>query len=145
MAAACIALHALVAVVLRLKVHDSGAVRAFAFVLAAIVPCVVVALGDLCQRLGFGLRIIGVLARLAGKAVRVAPWRFGELRSVSAAQATNVVLIANRVAVFLCHTDGGVQARLPLLEDQGVQVRVIAAWRMQVCTRPIEVVLRFKV
>lgn len=101
LAAACIAVHALVAVVLRLKVHDSGAVRVFAFVLAAIVPFVVVALGDLCQRLGFGLRIFCVLAGLAGKAVRVTPWHFRQFSTVSAAQATNVVFIANRVAVFL--------------------------------------------
>jgi len=79
-------------------VDDCGAVWALAFVLAAIVPLVVVALGNLGKRLRFGLRIFGVLAGLAGKTVRVTPWRFGELRAVSAAQPANVVLIANDVA-----------------------------------------------
>lgn len=75
-AVAGIALHFFIAVVLRFNVDDSGAVRALTLVLAAIIPLVVFALGDLCQCRGFGLGIFRILAGLAGPAIRVTPWRF---------------------------------------------------------------------
>lgn len=75
-AAAGITGHVLVAVIFCLDVNHGCAMRALAFVLAAIIPLVVVALRYLGQRFGFGNGILCVLARFAGKAVRVPPWRF---------------------------------------------------------------------
>lgn len=75
--------------------------RAFAFVLAAVIPLVIVGLGDLSQRFGLRNGVFCVLARLTGEPVRMAPRCFRELRAVGAAQAANVVLIAHRVAVLI--------------------------------------------
>ena len=100
-AVAGIASHVLVAVVLGFNVDHGGAVRAFAFVQVAIIPLVIVGLGDPGQCCGLRNGVFCVLARFAGEAVRMTPWCFRELRAVSAAQAANIVFVANRVAVFL--------------------------------------------
>lgn len=84
-AAAGIRGHVLVAVVFRLDVDDGCAMWALAFVLAAIIPLVVIALGDLGQGLRLRDGVFGVLAWFAGKAFRVAPRCFRKLRAVSAA------------------------------------------------------------
>lgn len=49
------------------------------------------------------------------------------LQFVTVGHFIGVTFIPLRIELLLCHTDGGVQGRLPLLEDQEVQVRVIAA------------------
>lgn len=83
--AASITGHVLVSVIFRLDMNDCGAMRAFAFVLAAVIPLVIVALGDLGQSLGFHNCVFGVLTRLACKTFRMTPWNFSQLRAVSAA------------------------------------------------------------
>ncbi|MNC57961.1 hypothetical protein D3C75_1076590 [compost metagenome] len=75
--------------------------RALAFVLVAIVPLVVVALGNLCQCCCFGLGILCILAGLAGPTIRVPPRYLSDLRPVNAAQPANVVLVASDVAPAL--------------------------------------------
>ena len=102
-----VALHVLVAVVLAFNVDHGGAVRAFALVQVSIIPFVIVGLGDLGQRCGLRDGVFCVMARLAGEAVRMAPRCFRELRAVSAAQAANVVHVADAVAVTLAAAAAG--------------------------------------
>ena len=123
-AVAGVALHVLVAVILGFNVDHGGAVRAFAFVQVAIIPLVIVGLGDLGQRCGLRNGVFCVLARFTGEAVRMAPRCFCELRAVSTAQTANVVLVAYRVAVFLTASVALGATRYPLpgpLDALGVQ------------------------
>lgn len=99
--AAGVAVHVFIAVVFSLHVDHRCAVRALALTLIAVIPLVVLILGDLCQRGGLRSGILTVLARRADKAVSSTPRGIRQRGPVRIAAHPCVVLVADAVAVTL--------------------------------------------